>query len=420
LKYNIEIDKLLAPCYYESTEKFLTEHPLYTLYFGGRGSRKGTTAYTEAFVHGLLKPTGILVYVGVAESIEQGVLAQILEVADRIEETAGINPIKSIKKRPYEVTLVNGSKIFFSGLSKPEDAKGKVGLPKIDLVICDEVGDYKNEEYFNTMLKTFLRNPNIKFIIVGNPPRNQNHFIYDFIKDKQDNANYLHTTYLDLPQDTIPESMLMDIEDEKIKNPKQYAFDWLGEPVGLDGLAHPHVDDSILINQLPLQTPRHRVLSIDFGESDATASLLFYLYDDKTMVLFDTLYHDCKELGPTNLASLPSKYEQRFGRGLDAVIVDSRVASNYLQHKYNSRTENITEKERTKVLNWFNLVVQNGNFKIYDTPDNRIVYNQLRNAEIDNSSGVEKIKKSKTARDKNRHDHGADAARYAVLKYGKG
>jgi len=129
------------------------------------------------------------------------------------------------------VNNITGSKILFKGL-KTSSGTQTANLKSLAGVTCwvlDEAEELIDETVFDKIdLSIRSKNAQNRVIMILNPTTAE-HFIYKrwFETGKKDNTLYIHTTYLD-NKDNLDESILQEIEQIKVNNPKKYNHVILG------------------------------------------------------------------------------------------------------------------------------------------------------------------------------------------------
>lgn len=124
-----------------------------------------------------------------------------------------------------------GSKILFKGL-KTSSGTQTANLKSLSGVTCwvlDEAEELVDENIFDKIdLSVRSKNAQNRVIMILNPTTSE-HFIYKrwFEQGQLDNTLYIHTTYLD-NKDNLDYSILSEIEQLKINNPKKYNHVILG------------------------------------------------------------------------------------------------------------------------------------------------------------------------------------------------
>ena len=124
-----------------------------------------------------------------------------------------------------------GSKILFKGL-KTSSGTQTANLKSLSGVTCwvlDEAEELIDETVFDKIdLSVRSKNSQNRVIMILNPTTSE-HFIYKrwFEQGQKDNTCYIHTTYLD-NKDNLDQSILHEIEEMKISNPKKYDHVILG------------------------------------------------------------------------------------------------------------------------------------------------------------------------------------------------
>ena len=129
------------------------------------------------------------------------------------------------------VNNITGSKILFKGL-KTSSGTQTANLKSLAGVTCwvlDEAEELIDETVFDKIdLSIRSKNAQNRVIMILNPTTAE-HFIYSrwFEQGQKDNTLYIHTTYLD-NKDNLDDSILQEIEQIKLTNPKKYDHVILG------------------------------------------------------------------------------------------------------------------------------------------------------------------------------------------------
>ena len=135
------------------------------------------------------------------------------------------------REKPMLVRYKNGAEIKFYGLNMQQGKKGNA-VSNLIWKWYEECDQFDSPETIQTTDDTLLRNgikgERIKTAISYNPPKNNHHWIFEYVKNKK--GLKIHTTYLD--DDTnlgiLNEQQLQEIESMKETDHAWYVWNYLG------------------------------------------------------------------------------------------------------------------------------------------------------------------------------------------------
>lgn len=205
-----------------------------------------------------------------------------------------------------------GSTIYFIGyggsnMSRTKSIKTK---HKLICIICEETQELKDRRNLDEALASFRRNydPNIKQIIMGNPPPADAHWFCRFIKQKQQDTDWLvkRVTWMDI-LDFINDFDLREILKTKMEDPDYYNWFYMGESgAGLTSVYPMFRESKHLITALQFDALRAkyplRVVGCMIGgdgavNRDATSFVPLLLLNNGQAAVGPIFYHNPREDG---------------------------------------------------------------------------------------------------------------------------
>lgn len=178
------------------------------------------------------------------------------EILD-IQEELGIDGFFIPKKSPLRMTTILGNTIMFKGIGgadksrtrgiktvRKRDPNDKRQGGNLALVFIDEAQQLKDELNLKHAIASFMRNldttiPDAKIIIAGNPHEIKGHWWNTYCRRMRNAPNYefIDATYMDIKK-YLSDDVLDEIETERVMNPAQYKFMYLGSLDELQGGAY--------------------------------------------------------------------------------------------------------------------------------------------------------------------------------------
>lgn len=178
------------------------------------------------------------------------------EILD-IQEELGLSGFFLPKKNPLRMTTIMGNTIMFKGIGGADLSRTR-GLKTVRkrevgdthnggnlaLVFIDEAQQLKNELNLKHAIASLMRNldttiDDAKIIIAGNPHEVKGHWWNTYCKKMRNAPNYefIDATYMDIKK-YLSKDVLDEIETERVMNPAQYKFMYLGSLDELQGGAY--------------------------------------------------------------------------------------------------------------------------------------------------------------------------------------
>ena len=195
-----------------------------------------------------------------------------------------------------------GSKILFKGL-KTSSGTQTANLKSLSGVTCwvlDEAEELVDETVFDKIdLSVRSKNSQNRVIMILNPTTSE-HFIYKrwFEQGEKDNTCYIHTTYLD-NKENLDNSILFEIEQMKLNNPKKYEHvilgGWLDKAEGV-------IFDNWKIGEFDHSLPV--MYGMDFGFSNDPTTLVAVAINWKAKKLYAKLLHYDKDKGTSDVVNI--------------------------------------------------------------------------------------------------------------------
>jgi phage terminase large subunit len=197
--------------------------------------------------------------------------------------------IKKYELNEFEVTdkaivnKLNGSDFLFKGLHHNEQSIKSI--EGIDIAWVEEAQTISKESL--EVLTPTVRKPNSKIIYTYNRFLEDDPVHTRLVIEGRPKTLIIHVNY-DIAEKygMLPETIKLEIEDDKEKRPTLYAHKWLGEPNSLERKIY---KDWAFIEEIPHEARLERY-GLDFGYSnDPTAIVAIYKYNDGFII--DELVH---------------------------------------------------------------------------------------------------------------------------------
>jgi len=195
-----------------------------------------------------------------------------------------------------------GSKILFKGL-KTSSGTQTANLKSLSGVTCwvlDEAEELIDETVFDKIdLSVRSKNAQNRVIMILNPTTSE-HFIYKrwFEQGQKDNTCYIHTTYLD-NKDNLDQSILHEIEEMKISNPKKYDHVILGGWLErLEGVVFENWQKGDFDTSIPV------MYGMDFGFSNDPTTLVQVGVNWRHKKLYVKELHYAQDKGTTDVINI--------------------------------------------------------------------------------------------------------------------
>lgn len=254
-----------------------------------------------------------------------------------------------------------------------------------------------------------------------NPPENHKHLVYTW-RDTKKSILGVKTTIFDLPERFKSPHDVKQALELKESNPKQFNHIYMGQPIGSEGLAF-EFDESIWTHSE--HEYYHFYVQTDEGTVNATTFTLFGLTYDGDLHLLDNYYHSSKFDGqrksPSTYANLFDKWLKSFEVEIASICTDGLAFSEELR-KIGYKSKSIGKlKNRALSYNLLNKLICENSFKIVNSKQNILAYEQLSHAELEyNNQSMPQVSKMGERGEKNiKHTHIVDTILYMCLRLQK-
>lgn len=222
-------------------------------------------------------------------------LKELLTAAERLGLQENVHYKYTVS--PKQITLFNGSSIYFGALNDHEKLKGfkpTNGKKFFGFLWFFECSEFKSDYDMEQAISTFSRGKKPFFYVMyeTNPPADNFHWWYDWKKKVSTDESFKwdFRTYLDLTenerQEWLGKVMLEQIETLKRVDVEQYNHIYLGLPRVLT--------DAVYKNKPPIKARPDKfdfiLCGLDYGEADATTTV-FVGVKDNEYYIFDQYYH---------------------------------------------------------------------------------------------------------------------------------
>jgi len=200
------------------------------------------------------------------------------------------------------VNNITGSKILFKGL-KTSSGTQTANLKSLSGVTCwvlDEAEELIDETVFDKIdLSVRSKNAQNRVIMILNPTTAE-HFIYKrwFEQGQKENTCYIHTTYLD-NKENLDESILNEVEEMKLTNPKKYNHvilgGWLEKAEGV-------IFDNWKKGEFDVSLPV--MYGMDFGFSKDPTTLVAVAINWRKRKIYIKELHYAKDKGTSDVVNI--------------------------------------------------------------------------------------------------------------------
>lgn len=263
-----------------------------------KGGRAGGKSFniTIGLVRKLIKePITILAVRKVANTHKDSCYEQfkraILEMGLQDHFHFGLSPLKITYKE-------RGNSILFRGADDANKIKSITNSTyPITTVWIEECGEFMDEKDINIIKRSIVRESlpeglHYKFVISYNPPRRKDHWLnanYDNNPTLPSNTIVQHSTYMDNP--FLSESAVEEAENEKTRNPTNYKWEYLGEPIGSGVVPFNNLSFREITNK-EIKAFKTIIQGCDFGYSVDPLAFVRCSYDKKkrTLYIVDEIY----------------------------------------------------------------------------------------------------------------------------------
>ena len=242
----------------------------------------------------------------------------------------------TLKKSPLRIERKNDSgTIYFIGYGGSNTSRTKSIRTRhpISMVILEETQELKERRNLDEALASFRRrfNLNVKVCILGNPPPQAAHWFNKFIKEKEQDLDWL-VKYMSW-KDIVPfinDYDLKEILKTKMNDPDYYNWFYMGQTTGSFGSVYPMFKPSKhMIKASEWDTARTlgglRVLACIIGgdgavNRDATSFVPLLLLNNGQSLIGPIFYHNPKDDGVIGYHQLVQDHLTRWFDNLCAMF----------------------------------------------------------------------------------------------------
>lgn len=242
VRENIDVSKLISPCFYEDLMDLLMYKYSYLWEYGGRGSFKSSFIGIAIPILMMQDPEANCICLrNIGGTCRNSVYNQIVWGINQLGVSHLFKLSKGDRGSPPITYLPYGTKIYFSGLDDPEKIKSfKPHKGYLKISWFEEFPQFRDMETIRNALQSIRRGSDKPFITIfsGNPVRFKNHWSniqFDLEKDNPKSKCHL-STYLDTPEDIrthwLGQDWIDDAERLRDTNYEAYKHEYLGIPTG--------------------------------------------------------------------------------------------------------------------------------------------------------------------------------------------
>lgn len=312
---NVNISKKIGKGY----KRFWNFKGRYTCVKGGRGSKKSTTASMWIIYNTMKYPlANTLIIRKTFNTHLNSTFTQLKWAANNLE----VSHLWKFSKSPLEATyLPTGQKVLFRGLDDPMSITS-ITVEKGFLCWCwfEEAYQVINEDDFNKIdmsIRGALPDTYFKRIMLTFNPWNNKHWLNKrFFTESSSDTLALTTNYL--CNEWLGEDDIRIFEDMKIRHPKRYQIEGLGDWGISEGLVFENWEESDFnVDEIRKQDIQF-IFGLDWGFTDPTTLICAMVNTySKELYIFDEEYRT----GLTNIQiSDLIKYK---GYSKEKIICDS-------------------------------------------------------------------------------------------------
>ncbi len=332
----------------EPYDTCLTTNKRYILLKSGRDAGKSKFS-AQYVVHNFFKyENNVLVCRSNYGDLQDSMFQEILDVL----EEEGLLFLTSQRTRPLKITnKLNGNVIYFKGVGGADlsRTKGFKTSKKLSLIMFDELQQLPDQSNLDQALASFRRHldGNVgKVLMCFNPEPQNSHWTNEYFRINQENPLFLclWTSYKDIAG-VLNDADLEAIEIERIVNPSNYKYLYLGETNGLfGGVYFTFNRDYHLLTpeEIDAMITKYRIFQILIGVDgattrDSTALVPVAILNNGQAVVLETFHHDPIKHGAIDnsrlyplimrfVNDLEVKYDLRFKNIPIHFVIDSANA----------------------------------------------------------------------------------------------
>jgi len=235
--------------------------------YGGRYSLKSHTVARLLLIKARLQKTRVACFREFQNSINDSSYQLLVDLISQYELYDFKTTDNSI------INSITGSDFIFKGLHRNEQSIKSI--EGIDIAWCEEAQTLSKNSL--EILTPTIRKPGSQIIYTYNRLLEDDPIHHRLVIEGRPNSIVINVNYdVALKYGFLPDSVRLEIEDDKLKRPALYKYKWLGEPMTLEARIY---KDWAIIDDVPHEARLERY-GVDFGYSnDPTAIVAVYSYN---------------------------------------------------------------------------------------------------------------------------------------------
>lgn len=196
----------------------------------------------------------------------------------------------SVTVSPMQVTyLKTGNTIFFSGSDSVDDTKGIIDESRpIKLVMLDELTEFfdagEGEDEIQNIEATFIRGNRggFRMLYAFNPPKNPHHPVCAWTEkmEQRPDTLHIHADYREVPANWLGEDLIDSAHIMEQYDPRQYAWVWLGESIGIDEVIYYMYSKEKHVREPTAEHYGIVCIGADYGQQNATTFQFFGINEE--------------------------------------------------------------------------------------------------------------------------------------------
>lgn len=387
---------------------------------GTAGSGKTRLALEKCHALAMTHPNSSILFVKKTYNQLHGSLLVPFEQSVLGPHLFGQNSI--VKKNQHHSCYYykNGSVIFWAGMANDKERQRIRGIGKyggLDYIFLDEADQFLRDDYEELMGRLRGNKTPWQQMIICTNPNSPSHWIYkELILNKK--ANYYHSSYKDNiynPQNY--ERRLNRMSGARLKRLRD------GEWVSAEGNVYDFDADIHVVKAFPIPNHWPRICAIDFGYKDPFVCQFWAIGPDGEMYLYREIYHThlivedvVKMIKPyvksEHVRSIVADHDAEdratlARHGLSTVQAQKEISPGVQAVQSRMR---LAENEKTRIYFFENALLQK---------DQELIDRGYPSSTLEEFGGYiydkNRIDNSYKEMPVDKHNHGMDAMRYAVM-----
>lgn len=280
----IELDRLVAPSFYDAFWDVYEDRHAEYWFKGGRGSAKSTFVSVMILLGMVNDPeANAVVTRRYQNELRDTVYGQFEWTAAKM----GIAHLFKFQVAPMQVAYIpTGQKIVFKAADNPRKMKSiNLGKGYIKYAWFEEVDQFAGMEEIRNIIQSLFRGEdrNRVSFFSYNPPKSGRSWVNQEVKIPKPGRRVHHSDYRDVPREWLGERFLADAEHLRATNETAYRHEYLGEEVGT-GL---EVFTNVTLERIDASTFDHIRQGLDFGYAvDPLTFERMHYYKKKRQLFF--------------------------------------------------------------------------------------------------------------------------------------